>query len=211
MTYSPIEIGQRAIAILEPLDAIREATSRRHAALEHAMPLSRQDATLLDYRDHLLLLKAWLVPIETWLADFDDGAQSTRKLASIERAPLIDADLGEPSMTPAPAMASIAWRPRRTSQAYRWGVTYVIEGSQLGGKVLHSRLGARLAPHPLRYLSSSGAAVGARWRTFIAALQTALTDENQIEDACDGASDAFDALIDIVAASPINSRAAAAR
>ncbi|MGG1943872.1 biliverdin-producing heme oxygenase [Trinickia sp. NRRL B-1857] len=211
MTDSPLETGQRAIAILEPLEAIREATGRRHAALEHAMPLSRQDATLDDYGDHLILLKAWLVPIETWLAEFDDGAQNPCILASIERAPLIDADLSEPSMTPAPAMKAIAWRPRHTSQAYRWGVTYVIEGSQLGGKVLASRLGARLAPHPLRYLGASGAAVGARWRTFIAALQTALTDESQIEEACDGASDAFDALIDIVDAFPINSRAAEAR
>jgi heme oxygenase len=211
MTHSPIETGQRAIAILEPLEAIREATGRQHAALEQAMPLSRDDATLIDYRDHLLLLKAWLVPIETWLAEFDDGAQSTRILTSIERAPLIEADLSEPSMTPAPAVKAIAWRPRRTSQAYRWGVAYVVEGSQLGGKVLHSRLGARLAPHPLRYLASSGLAVSARWRTFIAALQTALTDEAQIADACDGANDAFDALIGVVDASLVNSREAAAR
>ena len=211
MTHLPIETGHRAIAILEPLEAIREATGRRHAALEQAMPLSREEATLVDYRDHLLLLKAWLVPIETWLGQFDDGAQSTRTLAPIRRAPLIEADLSEPSIPPSSPMKAVAWCPRRTSSAYRWGVAYVIEGSQLGGKVLHSRLGARLAPHPLRYLASSGPALGARWRTFVAALQTALTDEAQIADACDGASDAFDALIAIADAAPISSRAAAAR
>jgi len=211
MTHSPIATGQPAIATLEPLAAIRKATGGQHTALEHAMPLSRPDATLVDYRDHLLLLKAWLVPIETWLAEFDDGAQSRRTLPPIRRAPLIEADLSEPSMPPAQAMKPIAWRPGRASEAYRWGVTYVLEGSQLGGKVLHNRLGARLAPHPLRYLASSGPAVGARWRTFVAALQTALIDESQTTEACDGASDAFGALIDIVDAAQINPRAVAAR
>ena len=88
-----------------------------------------------------------------------------------------------------------AW-PAAASAAYRWGVCYVIEGSQLGGAVLYQRLHERLAPHPLRYLKGDAAGPGPRWRASCrrCAAQRAHAGA-KIADACAGACAAFDRIL----------------
>ena len=92
------------------------------------------------------------------------------------------------------AVAPAAPWPAQASAAYRWGVCYVVEGSQLGGAVLYKRLAPRLAPHPLAYLRGNGSP-GPRWQQFLAALRAQVVEPGQIDDACAGARDAFDRLI----------------
>ena len=87
-----------------------------------------------------------------------------------------------------------AW-PVDASAAYRWGVAYVAEGSQLGGAVLYQRLSAQLAPHPLRYLRGEAAGPGPRWRSFMLALKENVRSEEEVADACAGACDAFDRIL----------------
>ncbi|WP_200955859.1 biliverdin-producing heme oxygenase [Massilia sp. Root418] len=91
-----------------------------------------------------------------------------------------------------PTMAAIALDG---SAAWRWGVAYVVEGSQLGGIVLHRRLSASLAPHPLRYLHGGGVPPGPRWQLFLTRLRAEVTAPADIAQACAGACAAFDALI----------------
>jgi heme oxygenase len=98
---------------------------------------------------------------------------------------------------PAPARTADTDWPRQASEAYRWGVSYVIEGSQLGGAVLYKRLAERLAPHPLNYLRGEEPP-GPRWQQFITALRGAVTTAPQIEEACRGAQLAFDSLITLL-------------
>ena len=180
------------------LAALRDATAQQHALLDADLPLSQADASLQDYCDHLLMLRAWLVPIEHWLAGFDDGPQGPAGPPPVLRSSLIDADLALPPIVQMPpratAPAPAAWPPG-ASAAYRWGVCYVIEGAQLGGAVLYRRLNAQLAPHPLNYLKGSVDGPGPRWRVFIDALRDQLRDHEQIADACAGASDAFDRVL----------------
>jgi heme oxygenase (biliverdin-IX-beta and delta-forming) len=185
------------------LAALRIATGSRHAVLDQSMPLSTETPSLVDYRNHLLLLRAWLAPLEAWLAHFNDGPQDASVLDRIERASLIDADLGDPAMPIATQdVDAIEWPRVDRSRAYRWGVGYVIEGSQLGGAVLYRRLHERLAPHPLRYLGQDGIPAGPRWQQFIRAMRNDVTTEAQIADACAGAADAFDALLALVSREP---------
>ena len=133
------------------------------------------------------MLRAWLGPLEVWLAGFDDG------LPPLARTSVIDADLADlPGARPQTDM--LAW-PDGASAAYRWGVRYVIEGSQLGGAVLYQRLAQPLAPHPLRYLRGAPEGPGPRWRDFMLALQAAVTTSGEIEEACAGACDAFDRIL----------------
>lgn len=90
-----------------------------------------------------------------------------------------------------------AWLTVPASQraAFRWGLAYVVEGSQLGGQVLHRRLAKRLAPHPLRYLQGRGGdQSGARWRDFIGRLHTEVRSADAISAACAAAGAAFDGL-----------------
>ena len=181
----------------DALSALRASTGTRHELLDSGMPLARPAPDLNDYAAHLTMVRDWLLPLKAWLDGFHDGPQAA--LAPVERMPVIEADLIEPGMPPHRAVRSATapaggW-PADASAAYRWGVCYVIEGSQLGGKVLYGRLAERLAPHPLRYLRGADAGPGPRWRAFMLALKAEVTTPEEVADACAGACDAFDSIL----------------
>ena len=178
----------------DPLAALRAATASRHEALDAGLPIGTLDATLSDYIAHLALLRSWLTPAHAWLSGFADGP----RFDHAPRLALIEADLAEAggSGPDAAAAAMPAW-PTAASPAYRWGVHYVIEGSQLGGAVLYERLHARLAPHRLRYLKGDAAGPGPRWRAFTQALRAGVRTPAEIEDACAGACAAFDRILEL--------------
>ncbi|MGF6570993.1 heme oxygenase [Paraburkholderia sp. GAS333] len=185
--------------------ALRDATAERHELLHEIMPLSVDSVALRDYLAHLAILRDWLEPLDAWLQTFNDGPQSPALPASMNRLALIDADLANASVSPRD-LAGIdeiasAGRARRwsgpQSAAYRWGVCYVIEGSQLGGAVLYARLKERLAPHPLGYLDAGRDTLGPRWRAFTHAMAAEVHTPVSIDEACRGAADAFDRLIEL--------------
>ena len=181
------------ISIVEPnvLAALRQATGQLHAELDSSTPLAEGEVDLRAYHDHLRLLEQWLAPIQDWMAQFDDGPGLPPYLDAIRQ------DLADPAFAGMPSSAhggtAVEW-PARCGAAWRWGVCYVIEGSQLGGVVLYKRLADRLAPHPLDYLRGSGSP-GPRWQQFIAALRAHVVDAREIAEACEGARQAFDSLI----------------
>jgi heme oxygenase len=176
----------------DPLAALRAATATRHAALDAGLPIGAPDASLHDYTAHLVLLRTWLVPLHAWLAGFADGLP----FEHATRLARIDADLAEAGHALTTASAGDAW-PAAASPAYRWGVHYVIEGSQLGGAVLYERLRERLAPHGLRYLKGDDAGPGPRWRVFMQALRAGVRTPGEIADACAGACAAFDRILEL--------------
>jgi heme oxygenase (biliverdin-IX-beta and delta-forming) len=203
------------------LTAVRAATAARHELLHEIMPLSVDSVVLRDYLAHLAILREWLVPLEPWLARFSDGPQSPafdavhlsaqaqaandgERAPRIDRLALIDSDLTHEAASAwrdetgtAPRVAPThGWSGAR-SAAYRWGVCYVIEGSQLGGAVLYARLKDRLAPHPLGYLSAGRASLGPRWQAFTRAMSAEVHSPALIAEACEGAADAFDRLIEL--------------
>lgn len=189
------------------LVALRDATAERHELLHEIMPLSVDSAALRDYLAHLAILRDWLEPLEAWLHAFNDGPQSPALPARINRLALINTDLAHASVAPqdldgiARIAGTTATRARRwsgpQSAAYRWGVCYVIEGSQLGGAVLYARLKERLAPHPLGYLNAGRDSLGPRWRAFTHAMAVEVNTPVSIDEACRGAADAFDRLIEL--------------
>jgi len=173
------------------LAALRQATAQRHAELDANTPLGAGEVDLRAYRDHLRLLEQWLTPIQDWMGRFDEGPKLPPYLEAIRE------DLAHPAFSGMPGAArsgtATAW-PARCGAAWRWGVCYVIEGSQLGGAVLYKRLADRLAPHPLNYLRGAGSP-GPRWQQFLAALRANVVNAGEIADACEGARQAFDSLI----------------
>lgn len=184
------------------LAALRAATSDRHEVLDRSMPLSRERPDHADYAAHLTLLLAWLAPLEGWLAGFTDGPQGPAAPPFLRRVPAIEADLADLSglgveRTPPPTAAAMPM-PMDGRAAWRWGVSYVIEGSQLGGAVLYRRLSGPLSPHPLRYLRGEGERVGARWQRFVLALRQAVRTPAQIALAGAGAQAAFDRLLGLL-------------
>ena len=165
--------------------------------LDESLAIGRSDATLEDYRAHLLLLRAWLAPLQAWLSTFQDGPQT---LPSKDRLRVIEDDLGMCEILPhigSGQFAQLRDRPWTgdARAAYRWGVCYVIEGSQLGGAVLYQRLKDGLAPHPLNYLRGESEGPGPRWRMFMQAIKAEVITQSDIEVACRGACDAFDRVL----------------
>lgn len=152
------------------------------------MPLSQKDVEWQDYVQHLQLLANWLDPLENWLQQFDDGPQGKKAPHFIRYSDIIRTDLGEdfPSL-----IESGNWK-KPDCPAYRWGICYVIEGSQLGGEFLYRRLAAHLSPHPLIYLQRKQAG---RWPAFLQRMALEVITSQQITSACEGAINAFDALL----------------
>jgi len=156
------------------------------------MPLAKPEAAWADYIEHLQILAIWLTPLEHWLRSFSDGPQNAKAFDFICYSDSILQDLGDDHRPPTNQLSQpISW-PQRDNAAYRWGIAYVIEGSQLGGEFLYKRLSVRLAPHKLQYLQSKQPG---RWPTFLQAIAVAVTTPEDIESACAGAVDAFDALL----------------
>jgi heme oxygenase len=196
------------VAAPDPLAALRAATGAQHELLDSSLPLSKDGATLADYRQHLLMLRAWLAPLNDWLAGYGDGPQDAAAVPPRDYLALIERDLADPAMAglppPSPQPADTAPWPAGANAAYRWGVCYVLEGSQLGGAVLYKRLAGALAPHPLAYLRGARPAAPSaepaggpapRWKAFVAALRQALATPDDVVEASRGAVDAFAHLL----------------
>ena len=177
--------------ISEPdiLDALRQATSPLHALVDQCLPLARPSPSLADYRSHLRVLEAWL-----------------QRLASIEPAPpalaahrtQLAGDLTAcEALLPPDAVSHTPVPAARMSRspAFVWGVSYVLEGSRLGGRVLYRQLAERLAPHPLNYLQGAGEQTGAHWKAFLAQLRAQAFGPAEVRSACDGAVEAFETLL----------------
>ncbi|MEX3526349.1 MAG: biliverdin-producing heme oxygenase [Burkholderia sp.] len=166
-------------AIPPVLARLREATGAQHELLHGLMPLAAPSPTLSDYLSHLLVLRAWLAPLEPWLAACGDGLAAQAAV-----------------VPPVDRLAPLApWWPADAGRAYRWGASYVIEGSQMGGAVLYQRLHERLPPHPLGFLASGRNGRSARWKAFVRCLAAELAAPHEIDAACRGAADAFDRLV----------------
>lgn len=155
------------------------------------MPLSKPEADWFDYIQHLQLLATWLVPLEHWLANYSDGPQSEDVLAFIRYSSYIVHDLNEADVPCNQQVEAASW-PTQENAAYRWGISYVVEGSQLGGEFLYQRLASRLAPRKLGYLHNKQSG---RWPMFLQAMASHVITAKEIDSACADAMDAFNALL----------------
>jgi heme oxygenase len=185
------------------IEALRAATGHRHELLHTLMPLTVESTDIRDYCSHLAILREWLVPLDAWLHAFADEPQASVSRPIAERIALIDADLSHhPSRAHRRHEHPIApphkprW-PANANAAYRWGVRYVAEGSRLGGAVLYARLKERFAPHPLDFLRIGSQQPGPNWQCFVRAMAGELRTPEAIHEACNGALDAFDQLVEI--------------
>lgn len=168
------------------MQALRDATQALHARLDSQLPLAQPaDASesLRRYHDHLRVLHGWLSDLTPLLG----GTGAGQDLLAPLRADLADAGLaGEP--------AGLARPPAHTAAA-AWGLAYVVEGSQLGGRVLYQRLRRAGVAAPLRYLEGRGSGTGAHWNAFLQALRAALARPADASAASAAACWAFEDLL----------------
>lgn len=151
--------------------ALRDATvedHRRVDALFTPYALDRRD----DYR-------AFLIAHARAVGAIEPAASPDRS-----RLPLLAQDLDSLGVAmPAPLPLS-----GETSDGYRWGLLYALEGSRLGGAMLARQVGAGL---PIAYLSAVHGK--GEWKAFQAALEDAAVKggEGWLDDAVQGARAAF--------------------
>jgi heme oxygenase len=184
------------------LGSLRAASGALHEALDARLPIARDDASLQDYLNHLRGLRPWLGEIRTVLAASGVPALEQAAWRIDARLRALDLDL-EDAAAPgrpddAPATAAPLPREAALDAGFAWGRAYVVEGSQLGGAVMHRRLGERLAPHPLRYFRpiAGGETLAGRWREFVAQLGHALASPAEVAAAQRGAVAAFERLME---------------
>ncbi|GAA4346469.1 biliverdin-producing heme oxygenase [Variovorax defluvii] len=178
------------------LMSLRSATSALHTRLDARLPIARADASLHDYVAHLRVLRPWLLGLREALAGHGPALDAVArhvdaKLADLEQDLAQAGDAG-------PADVPVATGRRAgdsETPGFAWGLAYVVEGSQLGGAVLHRRLRERLAPHALRYLAGSEEKVAARWRDFVHRLRRTVVDESGLRQAQHGAVAGFEDLV----------------
>jgi heme oxygenase len=148
-------------------DTLRSATAGAHAALDGALMPPGASWTRERYvaflQATLAVVSAAEPAVNAVLPDFTPSGERTR--ASRLRDDL--AALGQRVFPPpSPALARVP------GAAAAYGTAYVLEGSQLGGRVIAGHVAGALAlgDEALAYLRPAGAPAGSRWRTFVAGL-----------------------------------------
>jgi heme oxygenase (biliverdin-IX-beta and delta-forming) len=89
----------------------------------------------------------------------------------------------------------------RMTEVHFWdGVLYVVEGSAMGGMRIAKHLRATLDPMPdaIRYFETHGKGVMAHWQGVIRYLDAQLSTEEEQTLALEGATYAFQSLLDCV-------------
>ena len=175
----------------DAVQALRAATKSLHETLDHGLPLARPDADVRDYALHLTVLRDWQLALAPWLLRAGNDLSSQA---------LMDEDLKDcgtaadaPSRLPS-LLTTAVCAEDDGSDAFCWGVSYVLEGSRLGGQVLYRRLQVPLAPHPLRYLGARHTH-GRPWPQTLAALRLHLASPEALDAGCRGAVAAFTLLL----------------
>ena len=158
---------------------LRERTAADHAELDR---LVGGFGSVGDYRRYLEGIHAFRVAIEPCL-ESDAPARWRPELLMH----LIEADMADLGIVPRPADIQ-ALRPRSASEAL--GLSYVLEGSRLGARLLF-RQAATLGlgrHHGARHLEAQSEGTDC-WRNYLAALEAA--EPFDADDAAAGASAGF--------------------
>ncbi len=176
------------------LTALRERTRDLHAGLEARLQLAMPGAGRSQYAAHVAAMWGWMQPIEARLWTRDCWPAGIEPAARNGKCAWLQQDMqaaSEDGFLTAGTVRRCVRAEDFSTSAARFGWAYVIEGSMLGGAVLHRRLGARLAPWPMRYLQGYGRDAGARWRAFLDTLERELDTPAQREAAAVAAATAF--------------------
>ena len=178
--------------------ALRQATSQLHAAVEGRMPLSAHSVSLIHYSNHLEVMRDWVAEFPAW-PNKDSHLYEVARAITQDIA-IADVLLAKTHPTRGAVVTVSTGGPAGPPTATAWGFAYVLHGSQLGNQVLYRRWHGVLAPHPLHYLRGAGSETPKRWKQFLSSIAQNVTSAQEIDESCAGAVSAFEALLRIVSA-----------
>lgn len=162
-----------------PLGRLRAATAAAHHDLDSSLGvLDRPQERPWDVAHHRRWLElTWglLAPIEAALAAHAATDPGALDVASRARADLVVADLHALGVS-APALIACPDVPPVTDRASALGVSYVLDGSTLGGRLIAQTVVAAGIPAAATTSLTGRDGTGARWRDTTAAIEAAGTD-----------------------------------
>lgn len=175
------------------IDVLRAHTRSAHENLERGLLVAQASAGKEEFLSYLRALHAWQASFEDqlWSAPWPqamDAGQRGGKCAWMH-ADLEQCDVAAMESGP-------QWQPPLSSQAQRLGLAYVVEGAQLGTRVLNQRLAPRLDGWQPRWLQGYGRQTGEHWKNFLAQLEIMLPDAESRQEAAGAARLAFESLAD---------------
>lgn len=182
---------QKTLALTE----LRSATRALHEQLENALPIAAQDAGRAEYLDYLQDLWGWMSAFEVqlWDAEWPSEMHAARRGGKLS---WIEADLRAAGLTQSDidSLPRAGYLPALHSMPRRFGVAYVIEGAQLGTKVLARSLAPALGDWSPRWLQGYGEQNGGLWRVFMQCAERTLSTPETRREAGAAAADAFASL-----------------
>ena len=148
------------------LQALRDATTAQHRAVEALLPASWSALGREGYRAYLARLAGFHLPVETSVfAAHDWDALGLPQAAARPRASLLRADLAALGVD-AGSLPYLTALPALQAPGRALGALYVLEGSTLGGQVLARDVARGAAGVPTAFLQGAGDATGPRWSSF---------------------------------------------
>lgn len=181
------------------LTALRCSTAASHRAVEAASALRLDQPDLLDYAAHLHAIAHGLLgptllarlPALYEVANIGLAAQPLDEWIAADRQALAEQGVA----WPAPPRAGHEHAPAvPTDRAEALGWLYLLEGSRLGGHVIHKAFSAHFPDFPFHFIRGDGHSPGLRWHTVCTALNEHLTDPADLARACRSSEQAFAAL-----------------
>ncbi|WP_220808494.1 biliverdin-producing heme oxygenase [Noviherbaspirillum aridicola] len=177
------------------LSELRSATRALHEQLEASLPVADANAGREEFLHYLQDMWGWLSGFEAqlWQAEWPSGMNAAARDGKLA---WIETDLRAAGMAGA-ALASLpqaGYRPALDTPAARFGVAYVIEGAQLGGRVLGRTLAPALGDWTPRWLQGYGEEQARYWQAFIRCAESALVTQEARREAAAAAAQAFSSL-----------------
>lgn len=172
------------------IDWLRAETRAAHDDLERSLHVARPGAGRTEFLSYLRALHAWQASFEDrlWSAHWPAALQVVARRG---KCAWMQADLGLCSVTP---LAPARWQPPLHTQAQRVGLAYVVEGAQLGTRVLAQRLAPALEGWQPRFLQGYGQQTGALWKSFLGEIEILLDSTAARREAGLAARQAFESL-----------------
>lgn len=147
-------------------ELLRRTTAAGHAEIDrHPLlrPLVSPSLKRHEYARALAVLHALHAALEPALGSAVSVGPASFPFAA--RLDALEQDLAALGETPFPDGGHLAGcSPNSPSEAV--GVLYVLEGSRLGGRMIHGRLRSNLPDQPMSYFAATAASPETSWRDF---------------------------------------------
>jgi heme oxygenase (biliverdin-IX-beta and delta-forming) len=173
---------------------LKRKTADLHRDIEAAFPLLRSELSVQRYRDFLILMYSFYVPLERMFDNFTGHGTAGLCLKQRQKTDLLRADLKSLGMTALDIMGipvdSSLSGPCSLEELI--GVLYVVEGSTLGGQVISRLLKKRLSltGDQLHFFDSYGDQTAEMWHRF-GALAEQLIDPSRFENVLENSRSTF--------------------